>query len=39
MCRYDYSLHLWTLLIITAYIIALRVGGILALRYVNFLRR
>lgn len=37
--RYEYSFHYWTILIMFAYIIALRVMGIVFLRYVSFLKR
>lgn len=36
---YEYGFRGWTLLIILAYIVFLRVAAILALRYINFLRR
>lgn len=36
---YDYSIHYWTLLMILAYILFLRVAGVLALRYMSFLKR
>ncbi len=37
--RYEAGFQYWTILIIFAYIFAFRIGGILALRYVSWIRR
>eukprot|EP00199_Chlamydomonas_sp_CCMP681_P003511 CAMPEP_0119109684 /NCGR_PEP_ID=MMETSP1180-20130426/22297_1 /TAXON_ID=3052 ORGANISM="Chlamydomonas cf sp, Strain CCMP681" /NCGR_SAMPLE_ID=MMETSP1180 /ASSEMBLY_ACC=CAM_ASM_000741 /LENGTH=154 /DNA_ID=CAMNT_0007095585 /DNA_START=54 /DNA_END=518 /DNA_ORIENTATION=+ len=36
---YKYSIHWFTPLMVLAYILALRVGGVFALRYTSFLKR
>ena len=36
---YKYSFRFWTILILIAYVAFFRVLGVLALRYVSFLRR
>jgi hypothetical protein len=36
---YEYELRFWALGIMVAFVVALRIASILALRYANFLRR